>query len=97
MPGLLRLADYPYAKLRVLCRPCGRQGRYGVARLAERHGADIPLHDLLRLLTAGCRWQRAPTDPPPRPYEPRCLACLPDLTERPPGAPGLRVVAGGRG
>jgi hypothetical protein len=50
-----------------------------VARLAERHGADIPLLELLPLLTASCKYQRDPGAPAPRAYEPRCLAHYPDL------------------
>lgn len=96
MSGLVRLSQYPHARLRIACGPCGRRGDYSVARLAERYGAEITLHELLRRLTAGCKWQRAPSDALPRPYEPRCLAVFPDLTETPPPAPGLRVVAGGR-
>ena len=68
-----------------------------MARLAERHGAEIALIELLPLLTAKCKWQRRPGEPAPRAYEPRCLACFPDLADPPPGAPTLRVVAGGRG
>ncbi len=97
MAGLLRLSQYPHARLRVACGPCGREGQWSVARLAERHGAEIALPALLRLLTAECKWQRGPKDPPPRPYEPRCLAVFPDLIDPPPATPALRVVAGGRG
>ena len=79
MSALLRLSQYPHARLTIACEPCGRRGRWSVARLAERHGADVTLHELLSLLTQGCKWQRKPTDPPPRPYEPRCLARFPDL------------------
>ncbi len=68
-----------------------------MARLAERHGAEITLSDLLRCLTASCRWQRGPNDPLPRAYEPRCLAVFTDLTEPPRAeAKALRVVRGGR-
>ena len=94
-----RLSRYPFARIRVVCRPCNRSGSYGLARLAERHGADLPLADLLLLLTASCRWQRRPGDRPPRPYEPRCLACFPDLEGSSPPAttkPRLRLVQGGR-
>jgi hypothetical protein len=83
MSALLRLCDYPHARLVVACGPCGRRGRWSVARLAERHGAEIPLHTLLPLLTAECKWQRGPKDPAPRPYEPRCLARFAELAARP--------------
>jgi hypothetical protein len=100
MPSLLRLSDYPYARLTIACGPCGRRGRWSVARLAERHGADITLHDLLPILTATCKWQRKPGDPPPRAYEPRCCARFPDLAPGPEEEPAperLRVIDGGRG
>ena len=100
MPALIRLSQYPYARLTVECGPCGRRGRYSVARLAEKHGADIPLHTLLPILTAGCKWQRRPGDPPPRAYEPRCLARFPDLAASGPEEPAperFRVIDGGRG
>ena len=100
MPALLRLSQYPYARLTVECGPCGRRGRFSVARLAEQHGADIPLHTLLPLLTATCKWQRRPGEPPPRAYEPRCLARFPDLASGPAEETvpeRLRVIDGGRG
>ena len=96
MAALVRLSQYSYARVRVVCRPCGREGWYSLARLAERHGAEITLLDLLPRLTASCKWQRGPADPPPRLYEPRCLACYPDLFGPGPAAGGLRVVEGGR-
>ena len=99
MPALLRLSQYPYARLTVECGPCGRRGRYSVARLAELHGADIALHTLLPLLTATCKWQRRPGEPAPRAYEPRCLARFPDILDGPEEEPAperLRVIDGGR-
>lgn len=97
MAALLRLSQYPHARLRIACHVCGREGRYSVARLAERHGAEVALIDLLRLLTAGCKWQRGPADPLPRPYEPRCLARFPDLCGPTPSGGALKVIEGGRG
>ena len=99
MPALVRLSRYPRARLVVACGPCGRRGCWSVARLAERHGAEIPLLELLPLLTPSCKYQRRPEAPAPRPYEPRCLAHFPELGEGPdtpaPGRP-LRVIKGGR-
>lgn len=100
MSALIRLSQYPYVRLTVSCGPCGRRGRWSVARLAEKHGADIALHALLPILTASCKWQRKPGDPPPRAYEPRCLAHFPDLVaprEDEPAPERLRVIEGGRG
>ena len=94
-----RLSQYPLGRLRVACDHCGRRGSYSVARLRERYGAKIGLGDLLRLLTASCKWQRRPGERGPRQYEPRCLAYLPDLMPPEPEAParaGLEVVKGGR-
>lgn len=99
MPVLPRLSQYPYARLTVECGPCGRRGRWSVARLAEKHGAEITLLELLPLLTAGCKWQRKSGDPLPRLYEPRCLARFADLAPPPeePAPERLRVIEGGRG
>lgn len=90
-----RLSQYPLARLRVECRVCGRRGDYSVARLAARHHAEIDLEELLLRLTASCRWQRRPGEKPPKQYQQRCLAFLPDLDgPRPtaPAAPVLKVV-----
>ena len=38
--------------LPIVCEPCGRRGRYSVARLMEQHG-DAKLTDLLQTL-ANC-------------------------------------------
>lgn len=35
-----RLRDYPYIVVRFACRGCPRMGRYRLAVLAERFGAD---------------------------------------------------------
>lgn len=43
--------------LEVACLRCDRRGRYGTARLVEKHGADAGLPDLRRVLAADCpRW-----------------------------------------
>ncbi len=77
---------------------CERRGSYSVARLGERYGAEIGLEALLLMLTASCRWQRAPRDRRPRQYQQRYLAYLPDLQEPGPEAPVrpvLKVVGKG--
>lgn len=92
------LADYPYVVVRIECGLCGRRGRYRLARLAERYGADITLEDLLdQIARRRCRY--------PRPWKvrrvPKLMAVfhimLPDLVQapRPPDQPGggLRLVA----
>ena len=47
-----RLFSYPYVVVRVSCANCQRAGRGRLARLAEKHGADIPLEQLLARLVA---------------------------------------------
>jgi hypothetical protein len=47
------LSDIETPTITIVCEPCGRRGRYGVARLIERHGADIKMPDLLETL-ANC-------------------------------------------
>jgi hypothetical protein len=49
--GALILSDVRSPTLAVVCEPCGRHGRYRVARLMEQHG-DAKLTDLLVTLAA---------------------------------------------
>ena len=44
--GALALTDVRSPTLSLVCEPCGRHGRYSVARLMEQHG-DAKLTDLL--------------------------------------------------
>ncbi|MGA2494813.1 MAG: hypothetical protein ABSF67_18045 [Roseiarcus sp.] len=97
MAGQTRLRDYPFVVVRFACRDCPRIGRYRLAALAERFGADALMSDVLEAISAAC----------PRTHERhpgrRCQAYLPDLVEpRPPDLPkaarrGLKVIAGGKG
>jgi hypothetical protein len=50
--GALTLSDVRGPTLEIVCEPCGRRGRYSVAKLKEEHG-DAKLTDLLQTL-AGC-------------------------------------------
>ena len=50
--GALVLSDLRQPTLSIVCEPCGRRGRYSVAKLMEEHG-DAKLTDLLRTL-ANC-------------------------------------------
>jgi hypothetical protein len=43
------LSDLRQPTLSIVCEPCGRRGRYGVAKLMELHG-DAKLTDLLQTL-----------------------------------------------
>ena len=47
--GALTLADVRSPTLSIVCEPCGRRGRYAVARLLEEHG-DAKLTVLLQTL-----------------------------------------------
>jgi hypothetical protein len=47
------LSDVREPKLTLVCEPCGRRGRYAVARLIGKYGADAKLPDL-RLALANC-------------------------------------------
>jgi hypothetical protein len=48
--GAMILSDVRSPSLSIVCEPCGRRGRYNVAKLIEEHG-DAKLTDLLRKLT----------------------------------------------
>ncbi len=52
--GSLRLAEYPAAMVRHKCSKCGRSGQSRKAALIEKHGADVPLPDLLHMIGASC-------------------------------------------
>ena len=49
--GSLTLSDVRSPALEVVCDPCGRRGRYSVAKLMAEHG-DAKLTDLLLTLAA---------------------------------------------
>ena len=73
----MRLSQYPYVEVRVSCRLCPRRGRYRLARLAERFGAEADLEHVLAVLSSGCRYQVP--ERRVRKYEMRCGVGLPDL------------------
>jgi hypothetical protein len=89
------LHRYPYVLVRIGCDVCQRSGRYRLARLAEKYGADINLEDLLARLTADCGASN-----PRHPVHRECQARFIDLDppRRPPDMPArqMRVVQGGR-
>ena len=91
-----RLREYPYIVVRFACRECPRIGRYRLAVLAERFGADADLATVLEAISAGC---------------PRQLEATPDVDAvriiltcptQPPDLPAdlrpqrLRLIMGGR-
>ena len=47
------LSDFLVPTLSIECEPCGRFGRYNVAKLIEQY-ADAKLPDLLYVLAADC-------------------------------------------
>ena len=49
--GALVLSDLREPTLSIICEPCGRSGRYSVAKLMAEHG-DAKLTDLLLTLAA---------------------------------------------
>ena len=50
-----RLREYPYIVVRFACRECPRIGRYRLAVLAERFGADADRATVLGAISASCR------------------------------------------
>jgi hypothetical protein len=92
-----RLREYPYIVVRFACRECPRIGRYRLAVLAERFGADADLATVLEAISASCPRQRE--SHPGR----GCRAYYPDLPPtQPPDLPAdlrpqrLRLIMGGR-
>jgi hypothetical protein len=60
--------------VRLACRRCSRKGSYSLARLAEKHGAEVRLMDLLGNLAGDCAmWE------PRHPIMDRCGAYFADL------------------
>jgi hypothetical protein len=45
------LSDVREPTITIVCEPCGRRGRYNVARLIERHGGDVRTPELLQTLS----------------------------------------------
>jgi hypothetical protein len=92
----LRLRDYPFVIVRFACHDCPRIGRYRLAVLLEKFGADAAMADVLAAIAAGCL--RNKERHPGR----RCHAYLPDLVDpKPPDLPAaagrsLKLIAGGK-
>jgi hypothetical protein len=72
--GSLILSDVRGPTLAIVCEPCGRRGRYNVARLMAEHG-DARLTDLLATL-ADCPKARSVS------VHDRCKAVYEGLTAR---------------
>jgi hypothetical protein len=56
--GALVLSNLHQPTLSIICEPCGRSGRYSVAKLMEQHG-DAKLTDLLQALADCPKARRA--------------------------------------
>ena len=96
------LAQYPYVVVRVACNLCPqRKGAYRLARLAEKLGAETPLHLVLERIAFDCPYP-APHRARGNQYHPRCHARFVDLDgpvtppDLPPGMNQLRVIVGGK-
>jgi len=72
----LRLRDYPYVVVRFACRDCPRLGRYRLAVLAERFGAEVAMVDILEAIAGN--FARNRERHPGR----RCQAYLPTWSTR---------------
>jgi len=90
----MKLSHYPYIVIRIECPTCKRSGRYRLARLADRFGAETSLDAVVHWLSLDCPWRGERRG--------ECQVRLVDLgaSGRPPDLPpammGLRVVKGGR-
>ncbi|HRX80521.1 MAG TPA: hypothetical protein P5307_15735 [Pirellulaceae bacterium] len=90
------LAAYPYVVVRLDCTLCTRTGRYRLARLCDKYGADIAMEDMLAQLAGDCAyWGRRR-----HPIRPGCGARFKDLEppRQPPDMPPdrrLRIAASG--
>jgi hypothetical protein len=63
------------AAVEISCNFCPRRGKASVARLVHEHGGDMPVPDLLRILSADCTRRQAA-----RIAEP-CGVHLPELAD----------------
>lgn len=55
--GAMILSHVRDPMLTIVCKPCGRRGRYNVERLIAKHGVDVRLPELLTIL-ANCQKAR---------------------------------------
>jgi hypothetical protein len=83
----LRLRDYPYVVVRFACRDCPRIGRYRLAVLAERFGADALVVDVLEAILVRLPAEQGKASRP-------ALPSLPNLLN--PKPPDLPAAAGKR-
>ena len=62
------------ATVEINCNFCPRRGKASVDRLMQEHGPDMPIPDLLRLMSADCPRAPGRQDPPSR-VECICRIC----------------------
>ncbi|MFG1270814.1 hypothetical protein V5F40_22950 [Xanthobacter sp. DSM 14520] len=94
-----RILDYPWVVMRIACSVCARSGQTRLARLAEKHGAECSLEELLDRIAWTCPYPRLKPDQKARKYHVYCGIYLPDLrlpAPRPPDfpGPGIKLVHG---
>ena len=53
------MAEYPGAVVRLACSKCPRHGQYRKARLVAKHGAELPLPEMLGIIAADCPRMRS--------------------------------------
>lgn len=70
-----RLSNWPSVWVYAYCTVCPRRGRYRLARLAQRYGAEELMDNVLYDLSKDCPFQIAPHQRP-RKYARRCHAQL---------------------
>jgi hypothetical protein len=63
------------AAVHIACNFCPRQGKASIIRLMHQHGPEMPIPDLLRLLSHDCPRRRAAS------ISERCGAHFPELSE----------------
>ena len=51
----MRLSEYPHVVVRIACSKCSRKGRYRLARLADKYGAEATMPAVLAQLAADCK------------------------------------------
>ncbi len=87
MAGPRFLVDWPWVVIDIECSLCPRQGRYRLARMAERFGAAMALDRLLEAVAVDCTLMKPGEKP--RHYEARCgiRYVVPPAGPVPAGAP----------
>lgn len=78
----MRLSAYPYVVVRIGCDRCGRFGRYRLARLAAKYGAEATTDAVIDTLTRDCRFRTDESHR--RPIPGTCRARMLDVGAPPP-------------